>query len=111
MCYIPKEHSSSPTISLEVLFTSIVIDTHKRRYLLVFMSQEHTSMLICQKKIHHIKIERELVDIMCEVNPEYRNNVRVENCVKLLYLQILKALYGCMESELLWYDLCTKTLK
>ena len=35
----------------------------------------------------------------------------MENVVKLLYLRLLKALYGCMGSTLLWYDIHTKTLK
>ena len=48
---------------------------------------------------------------MCKVNPEHRENVQMENGVKVLYLRILKALYGCMESALLWYDLYAKNLK
>ena len=51
------------------------------------------------------------MDIICKVNPEHTKNVRVENGVKVLYLQLLKGLYGCIESSLLWYDLYTKTLK
>ena len=34
-----------------------------------------------------------------------------ENGAKLLYLQLLKVLYGCMDSTLLWYDLPLNTLK
>ena len=48
---------------------------------------------------------------MCEVNPEDKKNVRVENGVKVLYLRLLRALYGCMEYALLWYVLYSKTLK
>ena len=48
---------------------------------------------------------------MCEVNPEHKKNVRVENGVNVLYLRLLKALYGCMESALIYYDLYSKTLK
>ena len=51
------------------------------------------------------------MDIMCEVNPEHKKNVCVENGVKVLYLRLLKALYGCMESALICYDLYSKTLK
>ena len=47
---------------------------------------------------------------MCEVNPKHKKNVRVENGVKVLYLLLLKSLYGCMESALLWYDLYLNTL-
>jgi len=38
-----------------------------------------------------LKIEGEFVDIMCEVNPEYKNDVRYESGKKVLYLQILRA--------------------
>ena len=48
---------------------------------------------------------------MCEVNPEHKMNLCVENGVNILYLRLLKDLYGCMEYTLLWYDLYKKTLK
>ena len=51
------------------------------------------------------------MDILCKVNPEHKNNVRVENGVKVIYLQLMKATYGCMDSALLWYDIYPKTLK
>ena len=38
-----------------------------------------------------LKIEGEFLDIMCEVNPEQRKNVRMENGVKVIYLRLLKA--------------------
>ena len=56
-------------------------------------------------------IEGEFLDIMCEVNPKHKKNVCVENGVKLLYLRLMKSLYGCMESTLLWYDIYSKNLK
>ena len=37
--------------------------------------------------------------------------MRMENGMKVLYLGILKLLYGCIESALLLHDLCAKTLK
>ena len=51
------------------------------------------------------------MDIMCKVNPEQKKNVCAENGVNIIYLQILKYLYGCMESALLWYNLYSKTLE
>ena len=51
------------------------------------------------------------MDIMCKVNTEHKENVRVNNGVKVLYLQLLKDLYGFMESAILWYGLYSKTLK
>ena len=50
------------------------------------------------------------VDIMCEVNPEYKQYVRYERGIKVLYLRVLRAIYGCLESALLWYNLYSTTL-
>jgi hypothetical protein len=58
-----------------------------------------------------LKMEGELVDIMCSVCKDYREYVKVENGKKVLYLQLLKALYGCLKSALLWYELFAGTLQ
>ena len=58
-----------------------------------------------------LKLTSDSVDIMCTVNPEYKKFVVIENGIKVLYLQLLKALYGCVRSALLWYELFLDTLK
>jgi hypothetical protein len=65
---------------------------------------------IPDSKFAILKIEGEFVDIMCDVNPEYKEDVRYENGKKVLYVQILRALYGMIESALLWYNLYTEVL-
>ena len=40
-----------------------------------------------------------------------QKNVRMENRLKVLYLWLLKALYGCMEYVLVCYDLYIFVLK
>ena len=57
-----------------------------------------------------MKFEKEFVDIMCEVNPEYKEHMRFKNSKKVLYVQVLKAIYGIIESVLRWYELFTSTL-
>ena len=44
-------------------------------------------------------------------NPPLKPMVRMKNGKKVLYLRILKALYGCVESGLLWYQIFTDKLK
>ena len=58
-----------------------------------------------------LKLEGKAVDIMCKVNGDYNKFVRWEKGEKVLYLRLLKSLYGCVKSLLLWYDLFTNTLK
>ena len=37
--------------------------------------------------------------------------VRLENGKKVLYTRVLQAIYGCIESALLWYELFSTTLQ
>jgi hypothetical protein len=48
---------------------------------------------------------------MCSVCDKYQKFVTLEHGKKVLYLRLLKALYGCVVSALLWYELFTGTLK
>jgi len=58
-----------------------------------------------------IKYEGDSVDIMCKINPAWEKLVTIENGKKVLYLRLLKALYGCVRSALLWYELFVSTLQ
>ena len=51
-----------------------------------------------------MKIRGELVDILVEVSPEiYSNYVDEENGQSVIYVQMLKALYGLMVASILYY--------
>lgn len=52
----------------------------------------------------------EFVDIMCEVNPEFKKYVRLEKGKKVLHVRCLRAIYRCIESALLQCNLFSKTL-
>ena len=58
-----------------------------------------------------MKLVGDFVDIMCEVNPEHKKNVVYENGKKVLYMEVLQAIYGCIESVLRWYELFSETLE
>ena len=48
---------------------------------------------------------------MCSVNKDFEKYVTYENNRKVLYLRVLRALYGCICSALLWYELFTTILQ
>ena len=48
---------------------------------------------------------------MCDVNNHYRNFLTTEQKKPVLYLRLARALYGCVKSAMLWYQLFTTTLK
>ena len=102
---------ASPTASLEAIISTLLIDVYEGRdvgifdipgaYLHAKMPNEHQVIL---------KIKGKFVDIMCDVNEDFKEYILFENRVKVLYLKVLRALYGCIRSALLWYNLFTETL-
>ena len=58
-----------------------------------------------------LKLQGEFVDYMCQANPKYLPYVTLSRGRKTLYFKLLRALYGCIESALLWYNLFEKTLE
>ena len=57
-----------------------------------------------------VKIQGQIVNVLCAKNPSYEDFVVMENGKKTLYMQLLKALYGSIKSALLWNDIFTGTL-
>ena len=50
------------------------------------------------------------VDIMCKMSPEHPKNAFMKMVKKVLYLEVLQAIYGYIESALKWYELYSETL-
>ena len=103
---------SSPTASLESIVATILIDAYEDRYVAIADvpgAYLHAEMPPEKKVL--MKLKGKFVDIMCQVNPEYLPHVRYEGKCKVLYLRVLRAIYGCLESALLWYNLYSSTLQ
>jgi len=58
-----------------------------------------------------LKFTGESVDIICKMNLKYEEYLIMESGRQVLYVQLLKALYGCGVSALLWYELFSGYLK
>ena len=59
-----------------------------------------------------MKIVGELVDYLIEIAPEtYTKYVVKENDKNVLYVVVLKAIYGMLQASLLWYHELSKKLK
>ena len=109
--YVPREEASSPTLFLEGLMSLLLINSYEGRDVAIFdVPGAYLHADIPEDKFVLLKFENEFVDIMCEVNPEFLQDVTYENGRKVLYVQILKAIYGMIESALLWYTLYTEVL-
>jgi hypothetical protein len=105
-----KHETASPTLATDALLISILIDASESRdvatadvagaYLKAYM----TDLVI-------MKFTGESVDILCGMNPEYEQFVVLENGMRVIYVKLIKALYGCVKSALLWYELFYSSLQ
>ena len=110
--YVPREEAASPTLSLEALMALLLINSHEGREVAIFdIPGAYLHADIPDDKFVILKIEGAFADIMCDVNPEYKEDIQYESGKKVLYVQILKALYGMIESALLWYQLYSDVLQ
>ena len=57
-----------------------------------------------------MKFTGDSVCLLCELNPSHRAFVVIERGVEVLYIRLLKALYGCVQLALFWYKLFTQIL-
>ena len=105
-----KTETASPTVSTDALMVSIIVDAFERRdvatadiagdYLKAYM-----------KDFTIMKFTGPSVNILCNMKPKYKDYVAIENGVKVIYVRLIKAIYGCVQSALLWYKMFYSYLK
>jgi hypothetical protein len=104
--YKTKEETSAPTVSVESLFLSCVIDAKEHRKVVTcdipgaFMQADIDEVL-------HVRLEGPLAALLMKVDPElYTQYLTTENGKDVMYVKLAKALYGTLQAALLfWKDL------
>ena len=94
--YLKEDESVySPTCSTESLMSTPLIDNMEQRDVAIFDlpgAYLQTKMLSDKRKL--LRIRYYFVDIMCGVNTDYKYFVQYENGKKVLYVNVLRAIYG-----------------
>ena len=113
--WITKEDKSSPTVLTESIKITVEMDAYEE--------QDVASMDIPNAFIQEILPPRpaeervimnigKLVDWLLEIDPtEYTSLIVIERVVKVLYLYILRTIYGMLQASLLWYHKFRKDLE
>ena len=113
--YIEREHAVSPTTITESVILTGVIDAKQNRDVMVSdvpNSFVQTDIDLNEERVI-MKIRGILVDILVEMDPDtYAEHVCYDkNGNKLLYVRMLKALYGMIVAALLYYKKFVKDIK
>ena len=74
---------------------SLLIDTHEGRNT-VIADMVRSYLLVDTEDYLLEKLSGEVVDIMCKVNNRYTPYIVLENGEKVLYMRLIKAMYGYM---------------
>ena len=108
--YITKEDSTAPTVSTEAVFLTAVIDAMEGRNVVVldvpgaFMQAEIDEMV-------HVRFTGAMVTLLLEIDYEmYKDYVIVEKGERVMYMELLKALYGTLRAACLFWQKLSKQL-
>jgi hypothetical protein len=106
--YMSREDVSSPTMSTKAVLLTAMIKAKEGRDVATCDIPNafiQTTVEEMDKDGNRtiMKICGVLVDILCEMDPVYRDFVVMEGNQKVLYVHITKAIYGLPESAMLFY--------
>lgn len=109
--YMTKEETSFPTVTTEGLFLSCVIDAKEGRDVATtdipgaFMQTDMNAMV-------YVRLSGPLAVMLARVNPKkYTKFVVTEKGKPVIYVRLLKALYGTLQASLLFWKDLTSELK
>jgi hypothetical protein len=105
-----KSETASPTVAADALITSFLIDVFEGRDAgICDVAGAYLKAMMDDFVI--LKFTGKAVEILCKMSKKYLPYVCVENGKKTIYVQLKKALYGCVKSALLWYKMFSETLQ
>ena len=108
--HTPKDDASSPTVATESVLLSCVIDAKERRDVAT-VDIPGTFMQGDQDETVHMRLEGTLAELLTKCDPKlYRQYVVTENNKPVLYVELIKALYGTLRAALIFWRKLTSKL-
>ena len=99
---------ASPTAALMSLFILCAIVAHENRVVAtVDIGSAFLNANASERVPIHMLLDRQMSEIMCEIDQTYRDFLTAKGEI---LVKLGKALYGCLESALLWHKHLTATL-
>jgi hypothetical protein len=105
-----KEDASAPTVSIEAVMLSATIDAMEERDVAT-VDIPGAFMQADIDEVVHVKFEGEIAEMLVKLDPQlYRKYVKDENGKSVLYVELLKAIYGTLKAALLFWKLLSSKL-
>ena len=108
--YIAKEESTAPTVSTEAVFLAAVIDALEGREVVV-LDVPGAFVQADIDELVHVRFTGEMVNMLLQIDSEmYKDYVVVERGERVMYMELLKALYGTLRAARLFWQKLSKQL-
>ncbi|CAJ1968996.1 unnamed protein product [Cylindrotheca closterium] len=107
--WLSREDTASPTALQEAITTTCVIDAHEGRDVMTldvpnaFIQTYMPDAKEGEDRVY-MKITGMMVQILIDMAPEYREYVVLENRKRVIYVRVLRAIYGMLQLSLLFYN-------
>jgi hypothetical protein len=106
-----KGDASSPTVAIEAVMLSCVIDAKEGRDVAI-IDIPGAFMHADMDEIVHMRLDGKMAELLLRINPAmYKKFSTNENGKRVLYVRLRKALYGTLRAALLFWRLLTKQFK
>ena len=101
--YTNKEEASSPTVAIESVLLSCVIDAMEGRDVAT-IDIPGAFMQADMEDVVHMKLEGKMAELLVRIDPKlYRKHVQMQGGKQVLYVELKKALYGTFKVALLFW--------
>ena len=108
--YIDKDDAASPTVSIEAVFLSLLIDANENRDVAV-IDIPGAFMQADMDVETYVKIQGKMAEIFISLDPEHYEPYKcTENGKVTIYMLLNKALYGTLRAAILFWENLTDTL-
>jgi hypothetical protein len=109
--YTAKEDASSPTVSTEAVFLTAVIDAMENRVVAV-IDVPGAFMQADMDELVHVRFTGKMVDLLLDIDKAmHKHCVTYERGERVMYVELLKALYGTIRAARLFWDKLSSKLQ
>jgi hypothetical protein len=109
--YTSKEEASSPTVAIESVMLSCVINAMEARDVAT-VDIPGAFMQADMDDVVHMKLEGKMAELLVRIDPKlYRKHIQVQRGKQVLYVELKKALYGTLKAALLFWKKLSSTLE
>jgi hypothetical protein len=109
--YTAKEEAISPSVSIEAVMLSCVLDANEGRDVAT-ADIPGAFMQADMDEIIYMRLEGTMADLLIKLDPDtYQRHARKINGKTVLYVRLIKALYGTLRAALLFWRKLSSKLK